>query len=134
MSSTGPRPAAGRKPASPAVPHLRPVVATEPGEPAIGTATPPSPAQLGEALYRLVSNMADAAPYRSDVDTLDRMTHAMIGRATAAISPTALGLAWADWASHLASSPGKQAELVQKAVRNRVAAMETPSAGAEMAM
>jgi polyhydroxyalkanoate synthase len=121
LSSIGSRPAAGRKPVSPAAPHLRPVVATESDEPvAAETASPPSPTQLGEALYRLVSNMADAAPYRADVDTLDRMTHAMIGRATAAISPTALGLAWVDWAAHLMSSPGKQAELMQKAVRKAV--------------
>jgi len=118
LSSTSPRPAAGRKPTSSAVPHLRPVAAAEPGESAAsGNATPPTPHQLGEALYRLFGNLADAAPYRSDADAIDRMTHALVGRMTAAVSPAALLLAWADWLTHLMSSPGKQMELVQKALR-----------------
>jgi polyhydroxyalkanoate synthase len=64
--------------------------------------------------------MADAAPFRSDAATIDRMTHALIGRATASVSPTALTLAWLDWLMHLANAPGKQGELVQKAVRKAV--------------
>ena len=43
--------------------------------------------------------------------------HASIGKATLGISPPALALAYADWATHLAWSPGKQAQLLQKAAR-----------------
>ena len=48
-------------------------------------------------------------------DALDRMLHAGMARATAGISPAALGLAYTDWWMHLAGAPGKQAQLVQDA-------------------
>jgi polyhydroxyalkanoate synthase len=48
---------------------------------------------------------------------VDRMTAALAAQFTAGISPTALALAWFDWSIHLASAPGKQAELVWKALR-----------------
>jgi len=51
------------------------------------------------------------------VEGLDRSLHAILGRATRAISPTSLLLAYADWWSHLALSPAKQALLAQKALR-----------------
>ena len=47
---------------------------------------------------------------------LDRMLHAMMGQVTQGISPNSLALAWMDWALHLAQSPGKWAQLVEKAV------------------
>jgi poly[(R)-3-hydroxyalkanoate] polymerase subunit PhaC len=52
--------------------------------------------------------------------SIDRLLHATVGRATFGLSPAALALAYADWAVHLASSPGKQAHLVEKAVRKAV--------------
>ena len=48
-------------------------------------------------------------------ETFDRMLHAGLARATAGISPSALGLALSDWWMHLALSPGKQAQLAQSA-------------------
>ncbi|WP_340117633.1 alpha/beta fold hydrolase [Pelagibius sp. 7325] len=48
-------------------------------------------------------------------EALDRMLHAGMARATAGISPAALGLAYADWGMHLAAAPGKQAQLAQSA-------------------
>ena len=53
--------------------------------------------------------MADGTPRGPQPDSIDRLIHAHIGRATAGISPAALALAYVDWAVHLASSPGKQA-------------------------
>jgi polyhydroxyalkanoate synthase len=50
----------------------------------------------------------------------DRMLRAAIGKSTMGISPAALGLAWADWALHLAGSPGKREQLAEKAVRKAV--------------
>ena len=73
-----------------------------------------------EALYRLAGDMADGTPRGPQPDSIDRMMHALIGRATAGISPAAVALANLDWAVHLASSPGKQMELVQKAVRKAI--------------
>ncbi|SFK81678.1 PHA/PHB synthase family protein [Methylocapsa palsarum] len=47
---------------------------------------------------------------------LDRLVHAAIGRLTSGLSPTALALAYLDWAQHLAISPGKQMNLVRRAM------------------
>jgi polyhydroxyalkanoate synthase len=46
---------------------------------------------------------------------LDRKLHALAARYTGSLSPVSLGLAWADWAWHLAVSPGRQIELVGRA-------------------
>jgi polyhydroxyalkanoate synthase subunit PhaC len=46
---------------------------------------------------------------------LDRMLHASMARFTQGISPTSLALAYADWVMHLAQSPGKWQQLVEKA-------------------
>ncbi|WP_233560024.1 PHA/PHB synthase family protein [Oleomonas cavernae] len=48
---------------------------------------------------------------------IDRLTGALAAKMTAGLSPAALGLAFADWALHLAAAPGKQAELVVKGWR-----------------
>ncbi|MGA8689545.1 MAG: poly-beta-hydroxybutyrate polymerase N-terminal domain-containing protein, partial [Methyloceanibacter sp.] len=50
----------------------------------------------------------------------DRLFNATMGRFTAGISPVSLGLAYADWAFHLAASPGKWQILLEKAVRKAV--------------
>ncbi|MWD27369.1 alpha/beta fold hydrolase [Aquicoccus sp. SCR17] len=46
----------------------------------------------------------------------DRAFHAMLGRFTGGLSPTAMATAWLDWAMHLAGSPAKQQELQSKAM------------------
>jgi polyhydroxyalkanoate synthase subunit PhaC len=48
---------------------------------------------------------------------LDRNAHAAIARATLGLSPAAIFGAGMDWFSHLAFSPGKQAQLAGKAAR-----------------
>jgi len=73
-------------------------------------APPPAPAAGGDDLG------ADAA--RAEI--LDRLLHAWQARLTAALSPAALLLPFADWAIHLANAPGKQAALVEKAMRKWV--------------
>jgi polyhydroxyalkanoate synthase len=47
----------------------------------------------------------------------DQPFHAWIARLTGGISPVAVSQAWADWAQHLALSPDKQVDLVNKAAR-----------------
>lgn len=51
------------------------------------------------------------------VPSLDRLTHAWLGRLTLGISPASLMSAYFDWLAHLSISPGKQTQLVEKAVR-----------------
>ncbi|MGH8807521.1 MAG: PHA/PHB synthase family protein [Noviherbaspirillum sp.] len=56
----------------------------------------------------------------SDVEppaAIDRLCHAAMGRLTGSVSPASLALAYADWALHLAESPGKWQRLQEKAVR-----------------
>jgi polyhydroxyalkanoate synthase len=58
-----------------------------------------------------------------DIDSpasIDRLTHAIMGRFTSSISPASLALAYYDWAVHLAQSPGKWAQLTEKALRKIV--------------
>ncbi|MDT8343008.1 MAG: alpha/beta fold hydrolase [Thermohalobaculum sp.] len=50
-------------------------------------------------------------------EIMDHATRALIARMTAGLSPAALWATWADWAIHLATSPGKQGQLVSKAAR-----------------
>jgi polyhydroxyalkanoate synthase len=56
-------------------------------------------------------------PTSEPTEGFDRWLHAQIGRRTAGVSPAALVLAYTDWLAHLALSPAKQAELLQKAWR-----------------
>ena len=47
----------------------------------------------------------------------DRWLHAVTGRFTKGVSPAALSYSFMDWCIHLSISPGKQAELLEKAGR-----------------
>ena len=51
------------------------------------------------------------------VPSLDRLAHAWLGRLTLGVSPASLMSAYFDWFVHMAISPGTQAQLVEKAVR-----------------
>ncbi|HEY6858400.1 MAG TPA: alpha/beta fold hydrolase [Pseudolabrys sp.] len=50
-------------------------------------------------------------------EVADRSVHAAIARFTLGISPAALAACYLDWATHLASAPGKQMQLIQKGAR-----------------
>ncbi len=52
--------------------------------------------------------------------SIDRLVHAAMARATLAISPASLALAYFDWLFHVVISPGKQQLLVEKAARKAV--------------
>jgi polyhydroxyalkanoate synthase subunit PhaC len=56
--------------------------------------------------------IAPAAPHYGD-----RVLHTVMASATAGISPAALALAYSDWVLHLAQSPFKWEQLLQKGVR-----------------
>lgn len=50
-------------------------------------------------------------------DILDRSVHALAARWTGGLSPSALAEAYMDWAIHLATAPGKQAQLLEKVAK-----------------
>ncbi len=63
----------------------------------------------------------DGPPDRDDPFRIaDRMHHATIAAATLGISPISLFQAWQDWALHLAASPGKQHEILNKLLSKQV--------------
>ncbi|OYU49384.1 MAG: poly-beta-hydroxybutyrate polymerase [Rhizobiales bacterium PAR1] len=53
-------------------------------------------------------------------DRIDRSLHAYAARFTAGLSPAAMAEAYLDWATHLVASPGKQAQLIEKATRKSI--------------
>jgi len=68
---------------------------------------------------QILAPLLDRDAYSSTAlsEIIDRSVNATIGRFTGALSPTALALAYMDWAIHLAMSPGKRTQLVEKAVK-----------------
>jgi polyhydroxyalkanoate synthase subunit PhaC len=57
------------------------------------------------------------APGSGTPETVDRMLNATVARFTLGQSPVAMSMAYYDWLLHLMGSPGKQFQLVEKAVR-----------------
>lgn len=53
----------------------------------------------------------------SQQQIIDKILHASMAKVTSGLSPSALIAAYSDWAVHLASSPGKQSQLIEKATR-----------------
>ena len=64
----------------------------------------------------LVANNSPSATLAFNPKAIDEMVHQHISKAALGFSPISLALAYADWAMHLAVSPGRQMELAQKAV------------------
>ena len=58
------------------------------------------------------------SPAQSTGDDFDRSLRALLAPATGGLSPAALMLAFADWALHLAVSPGRRAQLAEDACRD----------------
>ena len=54
-------------------------------------------------------------PHISMEQALDKGVNSSLARFTGGVSPIALAAAYADWALHLSSSPGKQLQLMEKA-------------------
>ncbi|WP_081710514.1 PHA/PHB synthase family protein [Sedimentitalea nanhaiensis] len=73
------------------------------------------PRQNGSAPDPIKDNRCNEVSSRSVTEFLDRATHAGMARFTKGVSPAALAGAYLDWMAHLATSPGKQIEITQKA-------------------
>ena len=56
-------------------------------------------------------------PSSQTFEAMDRALHAGLGRLTHGLSPIELWRVYVDWLLHLALSPGKQAQLIDKAAR-----------------
>ncbi len=79
-----------------------------------------------------VPSAAAPADRTADAARLDTLVHAAEGRITRGLSPTALGLAWLDWATHLANAPFRRLALTADALHQlrrfaEVAATGTPA-------
>jgi polyhydroxyalkanoate synthase subunit PhaC len=70
-------------------------------------------------IKRAVGQGFDNAPMNHETPTqrLDRLLHSAAQPWTRGLSPVSVGLAWADWAWHLAISPGRQMELAALATQ-----------------
>jgi polyhydroxyalkanoate synthase subunit PhaC len=69
-----------------------------------------------EAVRAVEPSQQQAGPCREGADlpnfrTFDRMLRAMLARMTQGVSPVAIADAWNEWASNLATAPGKQLAL-----------------------
>lgn len=62
-------------------------------------------------------DMIDSITIDAAAETVDRALHANLARFTGGLSPGALATAYFDWLTHLPTSPGKQSQLVQKAIK-----------------
>jgi polyhydroxyalkanoate synthase len=92
-----------------------PILAPEPSR---ADRVAPSLAEPQSGRARPEPDAASAqAPDQQNLEFLDRSLRAAVARATGGLSPIALAKAYSDWAVHLAASPGRQIELVEKAVR-----------------
>ncbi len=74
--------------------------------------------------YRTVSPFERDSYFSTSIqEILDRSMHATAARFTGGLSPSALAGAYADWALHLATAPGKQIQLVEKAAKKSIRLM-----------
>ena len=64
-----------------------------------------------------MKEIAPSTPRSAAAERTDRLFRAALARWTASISPASLELAWNDWATHLAASPGKRLALMHLGLR-----------------
>ena len=90
----------------------------------------PSSGSINKTRQTRYQRPSESASLKRDIGSaqphtvLDRMIHAGAARLTGGVSMIGLGLAWFDWASHLATAPGRQIELVQCAAIETMRALD----------
>ena len=75
-----------------------------------------------DTIAKIVSNIMSGGSL-IDEDSISRLDHefkAALSRAFSGMSPIEIALAYLDWLSHLAISPGKQLRLVQSLIKKSV--------------
>src|SRR5579872_3376241 len=77
-------------------------------------------ATAGESASIVAPDQRDSYSVTALADVIDRSLNATVARLTGGLSPAALVSAYLDWATHLASAPGKRLQLVDKAVRKGI--------------
>ncbi|TNJ40786.1 alpha/beta hydrolase [Phaeobacter sp. B1627] len=91
----------------------------EPSKPKAAPRKAPQP--LTRSLVQPVGADPDSMPvsqaHTTLEEALDKGLKAAIAKSTAGLSPIALAAACSDWALHLASAPGKQLQLLEKAAK-----------------
>jgi len=102
-------------PALPAVVPAAPIASAGPADQVVAVPTPRPP-----ELPSPWADTADDDEAEAHGFPADRLIHAWQAQFTGGLSPAALLEAFADWAIHLGSAPGKQADLVRKAFRKWV--------------
>lgn len=75
----------------------------------------PTESQAFRFSYPLEAHDEDDQTKTFSMSNFDRWLHAAVGRFSFGLSPTALMYAYTDWLLHLSMSPGKRAELTEKA-------------------
>jgi polyhydroxyalkanoate synthase len=75
---------------------------------------------LAPAVTPLRPEDRDSYAVTAIADITDRSLHAAAARFTAGLSPSSVAQAYLDWLMHLIYSPGKQLQLVDKAIRKAV--------------
>ena len=122
QDSTGPTPAAPALPPRPtpvakkgeASAPSQPPAKPSPGAASTAPPKPPSPAPAPAA-------EGSKLPFPLATESIDRVVHAVQGRMTSGLEPAAVALAFFDWFTHLANSPGKMNELAQNAFSKSLA-------------
>lgn len=82
--------------------------------------TLPAVPEGGELALGRAEGARDSYAVTAFAEILDRSLHAMAARFTLGLSPAALAQAYLDWATHLAFSPGKRLQLIDKAARKGI--------------
>jgi len=83
-----------------------------------GASSDASPRQAKPISMPASVNLATDPVHDHPHHNLDRVVRAMAARMTGGVSLHAFMSAWADWAYHMAQSPGRQRELIERAQQN----------------
>lgn len=106
------------------------MAATQSTQLTVRPAQPLQPAKVQLAPGAVVPDDPAGDPSLEVADIIDRAVHATMSRFTLGLSPASVLEAYFDWAIHLMAAPGKQSQLVHKAMRKWLRLMHYTAAAA----